>query len=122
MVIIYEKLLKKYRKLVKASMQSLGVYKLEFDTLIGVYAGLLAQYQIFTQRLIDAEMNVEVETERGGTRKSATATYLEKIRTDLIVYSDRLLISPKALISAKLEVAKKESRLSKFLKELGKGD
>lgn len=117
-VVIYDKLLRKYRKLVKTNMISLQVYRKEFDSLIDVYAGLLVQYHILNQRLIDSGVDVEVETQRGGTRKSATATALEKLRSDLIIYSDRLCLSPKALISAKLKVPEEGSQLGKLEKIL----
>lgn len=108
----YAKLKRKYKKLVKANMVSLKAYRPEFDTLIEVYSGMLAQYDLITERLTTGNFNIEVETERGGTRKSATATAQEKLRTDLITYSDRLMLNPKALLVAKQDLNKKKA--SKF--------
>ena len=99
-------------------MISLNVYKAEFDTLIEVYSGMLAQYDLIMKRLINSDFDIEVETQRGGNRKSATATAQEKLRTDLIMYSDRLMLNPKALQNAKIEKHKEESVLSKFLSEM----
>ena len=100
-------------------MISLDVYRSEFDTLIEIYSGMLAQYDIITERLIDSKFDIEVETQRGGSRKSATATAQEKLRTDLIMYSDRLMLNPKALRNAKVEAPKEESALNKFLLGMG---
>ena len=114
----YAKLKRKYKKLVKANMVSLKAYRPEFDTLIDVYSGMLSQYDIITNRLIDSDFNIEVETERGGTRKSATATAQEKLRTDLITYSDRLMLNPKTLIIAKQDLKTKKSVLGEAMKLL----
>jgi hypothetical protein len=116
--LVYSELVQGYKELVKDNMSSLKVYKPEFDTLIDVYSGMLAQYKIITERLIDSEFNIEVETQRGGTRKSATATAQEKLRTDLITYSDRLQLNPKAFQKSSVETPKAESILSKFLTEI----
>ena len=116
---MYDKLLRKYKRLVKLNMKELKVYKAEFDTLINVYAGMLAQYEILTQRLIDNEFNIEVPTERGGSRKSALATAQEKLRTDLVMYTDRLMLNPKALFN-KEPKSKKTSKLGIALSEIGK--
>lgn len=113
---MYEKLLRKYKKLVRESMKKLDVYKPEFDTLIDVYSGMLAQYMIITKRLIEEDFNIEVETQRGGSRKSATATAQEKLRTDLVIYSDRLMLNPKALLNAKIIIGKEESKLVGMLR------
>ncbi len=119
---MYEKLQRKFKKLVKTSMKDLKVYQPQFDTLIDIYSGMLAQYQILTQRLIDNDFDIEVETQRGGSRKSATATALERLRADLIIYSDRLMLNPKILLNANLGVNKEPSTLGKILLELGKAD
>lgn len=118
----YEKLRRKYKRKVKENMLSLNVYQSEFDTLIDVYSGILAQYEIITKRLVDENFNIEVETQRGGNRKSATATAQEKLRTDLILYSDRLMLNPKALNNSKPKEAKKKSALNKFLSDFEKGE
>lgn len=117
----YKGLLKKHIRKVKKNMVSLSVYKPEFDALIEVYSGMLAQYDILTKRLIEQEFDIEVETQRGGSRKSATATAHEKLRYDLIMYSDRLMLNPKALTNHKAISSEKESRLSKVLSEMDKG-
>jgi hypothetical protein len=114
-------LVKKYKKIVKKNMVSLNVYKAEFETLINVYSGLLAQYDILTERLVSQEFNIEVETQRGGSRKSATATAQEKLRSDLVTYSDRLMLNPKTLLNAKLKANEKESNLSKLISEIDRG-
>jgi len=115
---MYEKLKRKYKNLAKRNMKQLQVYKPEYDVIIEIYAGLLAEYSLLTDRLLAVDFDIEVETQRGGTRKSAIATAHEKLRTDIIMYSDRLMLNPKMIITAKLKEADKESGLMKALKML----
>lgn len=119
--LLYEKLQKKYKRIVKKSMEALKVYQPQFDTLINVYSGMLAQYEILTQRLIDSDFDIEVETQRGGTRKSATATALERLRIDLAAYSDRLCLNPQSMKTGKPGSGKKVSKLGEALSKLDKG-
>lgn len=114
-------MVKKYKALIKKNMVSLDIYKPEFDTLIDVYAGMLAEYNILTERLIESDFDIEVETQRGGTRKSATATAQEKLRADLISYSDRLMLNPKTLQPSKVDSPKKESVLNRLLETMERG-
>lgn len=114
----YEKLLKKFKRRVKSDMKALDVYKPEFENMINIYSGMLAQYEIITKRLIESNFEIEAETQRGGTKKSATATTQEKLRTDIVIYGDRLLLNPKSLRNAKLKQKEKVSKLSDALSKL----
>jgi carbamoylphosphate synthase large subunit len=115
---MYEKYLRKYKNQVKKNMKQLEVYKPEFDTLIEVYAGMLAQYMILSEKMIAGTFEIEVETTRGGTRKSAEATSYEKLRADIIIYSDRLMLNPRTIDNAKRKVMEKESSLIRAIREL----
>ena len=104
----YEKLYKKYKTSTRNVMKALNVYEKEYNSLIDIYAGMLAQYEILNQRIIDSNLNIEVETQRGGNRKSALATATEKLRDQIILYTDRLLINPKALNKNNIDTGAKE--------------
>lgn len=119
---MYEKLKRKYKNLIKKNMKQLNTYKPEYDMLIEVFAGILSEYDLLTAKLIESDFNIEVETERGGTRKSATATAHEKLRTDIAMYSDRMLLNPKMIIGAKLKEGVKESGLMSVLRTLEEGN
>ncbi len=118
---LYEKLQKKYRRTVKKAMEELRVYKPQYETLIHIFAGLLAEHEILIQRLIDNDFDIEVETMNGGTRKSATATALERLQTLLPVYSDRLCLNPQAMKDSKQTGGKKASKLIEALSKLNEG-
>lgn len=101
------------------AMEELGTYKPQYDQLIDIYAGLVHQYQ---EALRDFEAGgcvYEVETGAGGTKKSPIVATLENLRKDILQYSDRLCLNPKALESVTVEQAK-TSKLARVLSSLEK--
>lgn len=119
--LLYQKLQKKYKRIVKKNMEALKTYQPQFDTLINVFAGMLAQFEILTRRLIDSDLDIEVETERGGTRKSATVTAIERLRIDIAAYSDRLCLNPQSRKTGKPGSGNKVSKLGEALSKIDKG-
>jgi len=114
----YSKIQKKYKKQVIQGMRELRVYQDEFKPIIDIYSGMLAQYEILLNRLMEQDFDIEVETQRGGTRKSAIATATEKLRDQIILYSDRLMLNPKSL-KAKAE-KEESSKLADLLNSFDK--
>jgi len=80
-----------------ARMQSLGTYREEFDVEIGIYSELVEQYN----NAIEDWKNyggAEIEIENSGrVSKSPYVRAMEALRKDIVVYSDRLGLNPKAL-------------------------
>ena len=79
-------------------MESLGVYRKEFDPLIEIYASMMVQYKA-----------TEVTTNSKGVvseKKSPLVQTLETLRKDILSYSDRLCLNPKALTEDKLKTNK----------------
>ena len=97
-------------------MKSLGVYKEEYDPLINVYSDLISQYLRANKEFEDSGFQYETETAAGGTKKSAIVATLENLRKDILSYSDRLCINPKA---NNIEPPKQpeQSILSQFLSQ-----
>ncbi|MNS40947.1 hypothetical protein D3C72_732870 [compost metagenome] len=60
----------------------------------------------------------ETETAAGGTKKSAIVATLENLRKDIVAYSDRLCLNPKALETVTKDSPKK-SKLADALGALG---
>lgn len=77
-------------------MKTLNVYKTEYDPIINVYADLMAQYLRASKEFEESGYQYETETAAGGTKKSAIVATLESLRKDILLYSDRLCINPKA--------------------------
>jgi phage terminase small subunit len=95
-------------------MKNLGVYKNEYDPLIDVYADLLSQYIRANRMFEDSGYQYETETAAGGTKKSALVATLEVLRKDLLAYSDRLCLNPKAIQAVTTDTPK-QSKLAEVL-------
>lgn len=98
-------------------MKALGVHKQEYNRIIDIYSDLVYQYNEAMQAFELSGRQYETETAAGGTKKSATAASLEILRKDIIAYSDRLGLTPKAYESITAEV-KKVSSLAQALDRL----
>lgn len=94
----------------KNNMESLGVYRKEFDPLIEIYASMMVQYKAYAKMHEDEEFNAtEVTTNSKGVvseKKSPLVQTLETLRKDILSYSDRLCLNPKALTDDKLKTNK----------------
>lgn len=82
---------------VKVAMESLGTYKSEYDPLINVYVDLWEQYIAVQRRLKSAKYASSVEGTSGAPKKSYDVGQHESIRKDILAYSDRLKLNPKAM-------------------------
>lgn len=101
-------------------MKSLGVYKQEFDTIIGIYSGLLEQYTKLNKIYLDSNMNFQVDTAQGGTKKAPIVATLEVLRKDILNYASQLGLTVKGLDSIEVEKEKTKSKLEKALEDLSK--
>lgn len=98
-------------------MMALGVYRPEYDRLIDIYAGLIHQYQRALKDFEESGYKYETKTGTGGTKKSAIVATLENLRKDILAYSDRLCLNPKALENVTTDSGSK-SKLAQILSEL----
>ena len=100
-------------------MKKIGVYKTAYDPLIDIYCEIREQYEKLTQEFKDGNYNYSIETSQGGEKKSPLVGTLESLRKDILLYSDRLCLNPKAnQIDDKGKGKKKISKLSQALSEL----
>ena len=99
-------------------MQKLGTYKTEYEPIINIYSEMREQYELYTSQLKAFNYKCDENTGAGGTKKSALIATIETLRKDILQYSDRLQLNPKALADMKNNSGKKESKLSQILKEL----
>ncbi|WP_132303255.1 P27 family phage terminase small subunit [Paenibacillus sp. BK033] len=77
-------------------MQSIGVYKAEYDPLIQMYAELVVQYNTLSERFRNGGMRYQTKTSDGGAKKAPLVATLEALRKDILAYSDRLCLNPKS--------------------------
>lgn len=98
-------------------MKELGTHKVQYNRIIGIYAGLVHQYLVALKDFELSGYQYEVETGAGGTKKSPIVATLENLRKDILQYSDRLMLNPKSFESANIETEKK-SKLASVLSAL----
>lgn len=100
-------------------MKELGVYKEQYRDLIDVYVDMYQSYLIAMQDFEDSGRKYETETAAGNPKKSAIVDSIEKLRKDILAYSDRLCLNPKSIENVTAEKAKK-STLASVLNNLEK--
>lgn len=100
-----------------ADMKALGVYKPQYNRLIDIYAELVEQYTVLTDSFQRGGYQCEAETGQGGVKKSPIVATLENLRKDILAYSDRLCLNPKAIESVTIDKGK-ESKLAQVLSDL----
>lgn len=84
---------------VQTDMKILGVYREEFDPIINVYLDILDMYdKLMTAFDEDGRMLIDCN---GGQKKNPILVALESTKKELITYSDRLCLNPKALDQVK---------------------
>lgn len=98
-------------------MKKLGVHKTQYNRLIDIYSELVHQYLELTIQFEEDGYQFQVETDQGGAKKSPIVATLENLRKDILAYSDRLCLSPKAFENVTAETGKK-SVLAEALKNL----
>lgn len=109
------------KKTIKAKtvkeMKSLKTYKKEYDSVIDIYSELVEQYEIITEKFVETDYKFQTSTAAGDYKKSPIVSTLESLRKDILSYSDRLCLNPKAKGTVK-EEKKGKSILAQALGEL----
>lgn len=101
-------------------MTSMGTYKQEYDPIIDVYAGMREQYERLIREYTSSDgksFRYSVPTSDGGEKKSPLSLTIESLRKDILQYSDRLMLNPKAKADSGNAKGKKLSRLAEALKD-----
>lgn len=89
------------RKATVKNMKSLGTYRKEFDYLINIYANMLYQYILYEEEHAANDYKVaDLYVNKAGAenlRKLPLINVMETLRKDILTYSDKLMLNPKAL-------------------------
>ena len=97
------------------AMKAFGTYAPEYEPLIDIYAGLREQYvRLLRQYETGNSYHYATPTADGGEKKSPLSLTIESLRKDIILYSDRLMLNPKA----RSETGGKKPRKSKLAEAL----
>ncbi len=98
-------------------MKDLGVHKKQYNRLIDVYSELVFQYLKLNLEFEEGGYQYESFTAAGGAKKSAIVATLENLRKDILAYSDRLCLNPKAMQPSG-DGKQKKSKLAGVLSKL----
>lgn len=89
------------RKATVKNMKSLGTYRKEFDYLINIYSNMLYQYILYEEEHAANNYKVaDMYVNKAGAenlRKLPLINVMETLRKDILSYSDKLMLNPKAL-------------------------
>lgn len=85
---------------IRNAMETLGTYKNEYDPLISVYVDLWEQYDIVQKRLKASKYTSSVDGASGNPKQSYDVKQHESLRKDILAYSDRLRLNPKAMMDS----------------------
>ena len=97
------------------AMQVMGTYRVEYDPIIDVYSGLREQYERLSREYEDGKSyKYSTPTADGGEKKSPLSLTVESLRKDILAYSDRLMLNPKARADEG-QRSKKKSKLAEAL-------
>lgn len=102
-------------------MKSLGTYKPEYNDIIYTYAELREQYIIITERFEKSRYRLQTKSAQGGMKKAPIVATLESLRKDILAYSDRLCLNPKAMDLSGTKPAPPKSKLDAALEAIGSG-
>lgn len=102
------------KKITIENMKILGVYKPEYDPMIDIYSELCEQYQNLSKQFKDGGYKFSEYTAAGGTKKASIVATIEVLRKDILAYSDRLCLNPKAIETVTVEKGNK-SKLAAVL-------
>lgn len=102
-----------------ADMKALGIYKKQYGRLIDIYSSLVHQYLTLNKKFEDGDYQVQATTDQGSPKKAPIIATLENLRKDILAYSDRLCLNPKALENVTAE-KEQESKLASVLSSLEK--
>lgn len=108
------------RESTQKAMQKLGTFKPEYLPLIRIYSGLRAEYEKLRKEYDESGFRYAEPSGTGGNKKAPIVATLENLRKDILLYSDRLMLNPKAFSDQKAPQKKQESPLAAALRGLEK--
>lgn len=98
-------------------MKELGVHKPQYNRLIDIYSHLIHQYYTALQDWENGGSQYETVSAAGTFKTSPYVIAMEKLRKDIITYSDRLMLNPKSIGEEKAKESK-QTKLGEMLSKL----
>ena len=77
-------------------MKALKVHNLAYNRLVDIYSGMIHQYYTLLLSWEEEGCPSTVESVGGSLKKHPSLDQMEKLRKDILSYSDRLMLNPKS--------------------------
>ncbi|MCJ1989036.1 P27 family phage terminase small subunit [Pseudolactococcus carnosus] len=93
-------------------MKELKVHNLAYNRLVDIYSGMIHQYYTLLLSWEEEGCPSTVESAAGSLKKHPSLDQMEKLRKDILSYSNQLMLNPKS--NKDLEVNVKPSQADPF--------
>ena len=93
-------------------MKELKVHNLAYNRLVDIYSGMIHQYYTLLLSGEEEGCPSTVESAAGSLKKHPSLDQMEKLRKDILSYSNQLMLNPKS--NKDLEVNVKPSQADPF--------
>lgn len=103
-------------------MKALKTHNVAYNRLVKIYAQMIHQYSSILSEWEDQGSPLYTESAAGSFKKHPSVDYLEKLRKDILSYSNQLMLNPKSVKDIEIEEPKQENPFDKLFASLNVDD
>lgn len=104
-----------------AQMKQLKTYNYAFNRLVRIYAGMVRQYYEALQVWEEEGSPISTPSASNSTKKHPALDQIEKLRKDILSYSNQLMLNPKSQRDSETKQEEKASPFAQFMSQSGGG-
>ncbi|WP_339012630.1 P27 family phage terminase small subunit [Lactococcus garvieae] len=104
-----------------SKMKKIGTYNTAFNRLVRIYAGMVKQYYDAVQMWEKEGSPILIPSASDSMKKHPALDQIEKLRKDILSYSNQLMLNPKSQKDSEAKTKEGESAFSRFLSQNGGG-
>lgn len=97
-------------------MKALKVHDVAYNRIVGIYAGMLRQYYILVKDWEKHGCPATVESAAGTLKKHPSLDQIEKLRKDILAYSNQLMLNPKSNNAGQIKDDDEPNPFANFIK------
>lgn len=105
---------KTIRDQTQREMKEMGTYNTAYNRLVDIYSGMIHEYYVALKEYEEDGSVSSVISPSGALKKHPALDQMERLRKDILAYSDRLMLNPKATDEKKGQEEKSESPLAQI--------
>lgn len=110
-----------YSKDTIAQMKQLKTYNYAFNRLVRIYAGMVRQYYEALKVWEEEGSPISTLSASNSTKKHPALDQIEKLRKDILSYSNQLMLNPKSQRDSETKPEEKTSPFALFMSQSGGG-